>query len=273
MAICSVLGPTQFFSSPVSHTFSSSKHILNLKPSSLFFKPHSRNLSSPLSTRIMASTQTIEHVVLLKVKENTDPSNVNAMVNGLNGLSSLDPVLHLSAGPILRYRSSSFNFTHILHSRYNSKEDLNAYSQHPNHVGVAKELVFPICEDIMAVDWVAENLDGQVSPTPGSALQFTFLKLKENVGEETQLGILGVIKGIKDSFGQIHQLTCGENFSPGRAKGFSIASVAVFPGVGELEAVDSNLELENFQKEKVREFLEGVIVVDYTVPLPQSSSL
>lgn len=125
----------------------------------------------------------------------------------------------------------------------------------------------------MAVDWVAQDLQGPVKPTPGSALRVTFLKLKENLDDGVKSEILGVIKGIKDSFGQINQISCGENFSPARAKGYSIASLAVFPSVGEIDAVDSNEELLNLQKEKVRDYLESVLVVDSVVPLPQSASL
>lgn len=219
------------------------------------------------------SSQTIEHVVLFHVKDDTDPSQVNAMVNGLNGLNSLDQVVHLTAGPIARNRSSSFNFTHMLHSRYKSKQDLDDYSAHPDHMGVVKSSVLPICDDIMAVDWVAVDINGPVVPRSGSAMRFTLLKLKEGLGETEKNEILGVIGGIKDCFGPIDQLTCGENFSPARAKGFSIASVAVFPGLNELEAVDSNTEMVALQKEKVKEHLESVIVLDYVIPQPQSASL
>ena len=123
----------------------------------------------------------------------------------------------------------------------------------------------------MAADWVVEDLQGPIAPSPGSALKVTILKLKENFGEETKSEILGVIKGIKNSFGQISQFTCGENFSPGRAKGYSIASIAVFPGVSELEALDSNEELVKLHEEKVEEYLDAFVVVDYLVSLPQSS--
>lgn len=125
----------------------------------------------------------------------------------------------------------------------------------------------------MAVDWVANQTPNPVVLSPGSAVRVTFLKLKENVGEEVKNEIIGVIKGIKESFGGIEQITYGENFSPARAKGFSIASIAVFKGVKEMEEVDSNTELVNLQKEKVKDHLESVIVVDYEVPSPSSSSL
>ncbi|GKV24767.1 hypothetical protein SLEP1_g34336 [Rubroshorea leprosula] len=211
----------------------------------------------------------IEHVVLFKVKEDTEPSKVNAMLNGLNALVSLDQVLHLTAGPILRVRSSLSNFTHVLHSRYKSKEDLGAYGSHPDHQRVVKENVLPICEDVMAVDWVADHDPNPLVPPPGSAVKVSFLKLKENVADEAKGEVLGVIKGIKEGVSGIQQITCGENFSE-RAKGFSIASIAVFPGVPDMEAAESNEEFVSIQKEKVREYLDGVIVVDYVIPSSSS---
>ncbi|KAE8667081.1 putative apyrase 7-like isoform X1 [Hibiscus syriacus] len=88
------------------------------------------------------------------------------MLNNLNGLVSLDPVLHLTVGPVIRIKSPISNFTHMLHSRYKSKEDLNAHSVHPDHQRVVKEHVVPICDDIMAVDWVADNEPTPLSPPP-----------------------------------------------------------------------------------------------------------
>ncbi|KAM7258730.1 hypothetical protein ACFE04_014471 [Oxalis oulophora] len=204
-------------------------------------------------------TQTIEHIVLFKTKPN---SNTTQMLTSLNGLISLDQVTHIAAAPLIRTGS---DFTHMLHSRYTSKEDLAAYSSHPSHVSVVKDSVLPNCDDIMAVDWV-----GDVPPkgiVPGSAIRVTFLKLKEGLGEEVKDKVLEVIRSIKDCFGgKISELSYGENFSPARAKGFSIAALAVFPGASEMEAVDANGEVTNLLKEKVRDYLDGVIVCDYVVP-------
>lgn len=218
----------------------------------------------------MSSFQTVEHIVLFKVKDDADPSKVNAMVSGLSALVSLDQVRHLMVGPLLRNRSSALTFTHMLHSRYDTKDDLNAYSAHPSHLSVVRGSVLPICDDIMAVDWVAHDLEGDLSPPPGSAMRVSFLKLKEDLGDEIKNEVLGVIGEIKDKFGQISQLSYGENFSPARAKGFSLASLAVFNGQADLDAVDSNEDLVNHQKDKVREHLDSVVVVDYLVPSPQT---
>ncbi|XP_042495971.1 stress-response A/B barrel domain-containing protein UP3 [Macadamia integrifolia] len=241
---------------------------LQRKPSS-HFKPF---CSSSSTSPAKMSAQTIEHIVLFKVKDETEPSKINFMISGLNALNSLNQVLHLTAGSIHRNRSSAFAFTHLLHSRYRTKEDLNGYAVHPEHVKVVKESVLPICDDIMAVDWVAD-LDGSVAPQPGAAMRLTFLKLKEGSGDNEKEQVLGVIGSIKDSFPSIDQISLGENFSPARAKGFSIASLAVFPGLNELDALDSNEELVKAQKDKARDLLESVIVIDYAIPPSQTANL
>ncbi|XP_058783062.1 stress-response A/B barrel domain-containing protein UP3-like [Vicia villosa] len=102
------------------------------------------------------------------------------MVNGLSSFISLDQVLHLTLGPLLRNYSTTLTFTHMLHSRYKSKEDLEAYSAHPSHIGVFRGSVLSIIDDLMAVDWVAEDVDGgELVSNPGSAIRVTFFKLKE----------------------------------------------------------------------------------------------
>ncbi|KAJ6791550.1 Uncharacterized protein M6B38_243695 [Iris pallida] len=119
---------------------------------------------------------TVEHVVLFKVRESADSA---AMVSGLRSLASLNLTTHLSAGPILRpLRSSAaadLGFTHLLHSRYPSKDDLSLYAAHPDHVSVVKSLVLPNCDDIMAVDWVSQAPTLPPVP-PGSAVRLTFAK-------------------------------------------------------------------------------------------------
>ncbi|XP_010273929.1 PREDICTED: stress-response A/B barrel domain-containing protein UP3-like [Nelumbo nucifera] len=239
------------------------------KPSFPFKSPCFCCSSPPLPAKM----QTVEHVVLFKVKDNTEPSKVNAMISRLNGLTSLDQVLHLSAGPIYRNRSSAFSFTHLLHSRYRTKEDLSVYSAHPNHLSVVEDSVLPICEDIMAIDWVADDLHGPLVPRSGAAMRVTFLKLKEGLGNGVKGEVLRVLGGIRNSFASIDQISFGENFSLARAKGFSIASLAIFPGLTELHALDSNVEAVKAQKEKVKDSLESVIVVDYVFPPPKAANL
>ncbi|KAL8102642.1 hypothetical protein AgCh_027239 [Apium graveolens] len=209
-------------------------------------------------------SQIIEHVVLFKVKPDTDESKITTMINGLNGLSSLDQVVHISAGAVHRIESSCLAFTHMLHGRYSSKDDLNAYNVHPAHVSVVTEAVKPIVEDVMAVDWIVDELDGQVALAAGSAMRVKVLKVKEGLREKVSDELLEMIGGLKDKFPVISQISFGKNFSPERAKGFLIASLAVVPGVRELDELDVDLEELNSQKE-VRDTVEGVLILDYVI--------
>ncbi|CAA6659331.1 unnamed protein product [Spirodela intermedia] len=228
----------------------------------------------------MAAITAVEHVVLFKVRDGTDTAKISAMISNLRSLVSLDGVLLLSAAHVLRHRSSaasSFGFTHLLHSRYRTKEELAAYSAHPAHISVVREFVLPICEDIMALDWIAEFESDSVALPPGSAARVTLMKLIESAGEAEKGVVLESLHGAKRLLGgAVEQLSYGENFSPARAKGFSVGSIAVFPGVEELDEVDEKgVDLMEAQKEKVRPLLESLIVLDFLVPppLPATSGL
>ncbi|XP_030970153.1 stress-response A/B barrel domain-containing protein UP3-like [Quercus lobata] len=226
-----------------------------------------------------SESEAIEHIVLFKVKDEAEPSKVKAWLDALNALSSLDQVAQLTAAPLIQTTTTSssatsLNFTHILHSRYNSKQDLKAYTIHPRHDSAVKDHGLPIVEDIMAFDWVAPDLHLAVTPKPkpGSAIRVSFFKLKEEE-EGKKSEILGVLKETKDGLllGQqkkISELSYGENFSPERSRGYSLAYLAVFPGHTELE--DSNEELGKL-KHKFKDFVESEVVVDFLIPSSSSS--
>ncbi|CAI9782685.1 unnamed protein product [Fraxinus pennsylvanica] len=203
-----------------------------------------------------------EHIVLFKIKSDAQTSAVDAMVSNLNGMISLDPVLYLSASPLVRIRSlSSLTFTHMLHARYGSMPDLDCYEDHPVHLSVIDNYVTPVVDDKMGVDWISD-LTGSIKVPPGSAIRVTLLKLKKGLGESVKNEVLGVLEGIRRKFPSIEQFTLGENFSQEKGRNFSICSLAVFKGMSELEAVNWESEMA-----KVKEFLDDEMVLDYVVPL------
>lgn len=231
-----------------------------------------------MASQSQSESKAIEHIVLFKVKDEAEPSKVKAWLDALNGLSSLDQVAQLTAAPLIQTTTTtsssatSLNFTHILHSRYNSKQDLKAYTIHPRHDSAVKDHGLHIVEDIMAFDWVAPDLRLPVTPKPkpGSAVRVSFFKLKEEEEEEDvkKSEILGVLKETKDGLllgqqKQISEMSYGENFSPERSRGYSLAYLAVFPGPTELE--DSNEELGKL-KHKFKDFVESEVVVDFLIP-------
>ncbi|KAG2317302.1 hypothetical protein Bca52824_020424 [Brassica carinata] len=262
------------FSSPLSLAFSpTTKHSL---PISVSLSPPHDALSPPSQCHPppLLLPQIIEHIVLFKVKPETDSTKIASMMNGLNGLASLTQVIHISAAPLHRVRSSSIPFTHVLHSRYLSKDDLNLYAAHPDHVRVVKESVLPICDDVMAVDWVADRVPGTLASPPGSAAKLTFLKLKEDLADNggVKSEIVDVIKGLRRSSRGSGRSPWGELLS-GESEGFLDRVDCVFEGLGELEAVDGETELVSVEKEKVREYVDSTIVVEFVVPSDLVSGL
>lgn len=207
-------------------------------------------------------------MVLFKVKEDATQSEIDSMVERINSLVTLEKPqpLHLTMGPILvsSIRSSSLsplNFTHILHIRFRSKEDLHAFAVHPTHVAAIKANA-PLVVDIMALDWVSEVQADQLVLPPGSALRVAFFKLKEGLGEQVKDEVLKGISGIRHE--KVVQFTFGENFSVGRDKGFSFASAAVFAGLSELQEADSDEEFGNYyMTDKIKENLDTVLLLDY----------
>ncbi|XP_062187572.1 stress-response A/B barrel domain-containing protein UP3-like [Phragmites australis] len=212
----------------------------------------------------------IEHIVLIKVRPEAAASGADAaMVSSLQALSTLVPGLaYIHAGPVLRLRSpaaEALGPTHLLHSRYATKQDLASYAVHPAHVAAVQGHVLPSALDATAVDWVnAAPLPSPVSP--GAAVRLTLAKVKEGVEvgklvEEvgTATKAAGEARGAKVSF--------GENFSPARAKGYQFGMVAVFNSVEELDAVEGDGKVEE-AKAAVRPLLDEVMVLDFVVGPP-----
>ncbi|KAG6503550.1 stress-response A/B barrel domain-containing protein UP3-like [Zingiber officinale] len=240
--------------------------------SSLFFSSLHRYHSPAQSFSSAARSTAVEHVVLFKFLDFADQSKIDAVMSGVRSLVSLDVVAHVTAGPVLHRRSAAAGFTHMLHGRYRSKDDLAAYSAHPAHVAVVKELGLPILEDILAVDWVA-NIDGPMVPPPGSAMRLTLAKAKE--GAESELKeMLAKAKASASAPPVGTQVSFGENFSLARAKGYGMGLLAVFPGIEELDAMDAREKnTVDSVEEKVKPLLESSIVLDFVVPPPSTGDL
>ncbi|XP_020592147.1 stress-response A/B barrel domain-containing protein UP3-like [Phalaenopsis equestris] len=219
-------------------------------------------ISFSSSNTTMPLIPIVDHIVLFKVRDSTDPSKIETMITNLRSLISLDLATFLTAGPILRSRSAAaedFGFTHLLYSRYRTKADLAAYSGHPSHLTVVKENVFPICDDIMAVDWAAE-VDVDVAPSPGSLVRLTLAKPQEGIaGVEVVRSIDGVRAFVPDSV----RVSYGENISPERAKGYEVGFISVFSGEDEADAIEGKEEVEK-QKEKLR---ASLLLIIWFLPL------
>ncbi|XP_074573553.1 stress-response A/B barrel domain-containing protein UP3-like [Curcuma longa] len=242
--------------------------------SSLFPSSLHRYPSAAQSFSSAARSTAVEHVVLFKFRDFADQFKIDAVMSGVRSLMSLDVVAHITAGPVLSHRSAAAGFTHLLHGRYRSKDDLAAYSAHPAHVAVVEELGRPILEDILAVDWVAD-LDGPMAPPPGSAMRLTLAKPKEGAESELKEMLAKAKASALASAPTVGtQVSFGENFSPVRAKGYGVGLLAVFPSLEELDAMDAREKNRvDSLEEKFKPLLESSIVLDFVVPPPSTDDL
>lgn len=225
----------------------------------------------------MAPVPTVEHLVLFRARDGVDPAAADAWLSGLCSLASLGVVAHLAAANALRCRRFPPGlppFTHVLHCRFRTEADLAAYAVHPAHLAVVRELGLLVCDDLLAVDWVAGIDPGEVAVKGGSAARVTLARLREGAGDVEKGEVVAALGGIARLRPEVEQVSCGENFSPGRAKGFTVGSIWVVRGLEELELLDvTGREVVGAEEEKVNQLMESVIVVDFVVPtIPEVSS-
>lgn len=106
----------------------------------------------------------VEHVVLLRVKEEASLKEIDDFENATRSLTKIPGVESVTVG---RTFAESWmddrrgGYTHALRVYLKSKEDLLVYQDHPFHVDVKKKFIIPIVDSkssgaippILAIDW------------------------------------------------------------------------------------------------------------------------
>ncbi len=81
----------------------------------------------------------IDHLVFLAVREDASPEDVEDLISSLRGLKDTVPgVVDLAVGENFSERSGGY--THGLFVRFESREDLQGYMKHPDHLAVVEKL-------------------------------------------------------------------------------------------------------------------------------------
>lgn len=216
--------------------------------------------SAYLDNNDMKPTRVVEHIVLLKVKEGASAEQQDAMVSGLRSLKCLQTVTELNAGKVVH--ASSEAYTHALHCRYMSKEDLASYANDPYHLDVISKCIVPIVEDRLALDWEADVAEPVLQGASYGAVRIVTMKPKQGVGSAELSSIMDVMREHKSRFPFIRQVSVGKNFSPARAKEYEWAYLAVFPSPDELAELTKSREHGDLLA-KVATSMEKINVVDY----------
>lgn len=211
--------------------------------------------------------QTVEHIVLFKMKEGTDEAT---MVDAMNSLKCLPGVLYLSSGFVHGIHCSPHDFNIFLHSRHATKDDLDRYMGHRLKYAFTMTYTEPYYHDYMIIDFVHDH-DGPLDhPKLGNALRCTFLKMKDGYGENEKKKVLQVIgealEGSTDqqTFGESYE---GSTYRPAH-KGYDFGTLAVFPSVKELASLGSPQEFSKKMQIKLQDMVDEsvtVFVVDYEI--------
>jgi len=93
----------------------------------------------------------IIHIALFKFKSEVSKEEINTSMNEVRALKDKIPqIIEISAGE--NFSKHSKGFTHAIVVKFNSKVDINAYREHPDHKPVADKLDL-IEEDSIGIDF------------------------------------------------------------------------------------------------------------------------
>jgi hypothetical protein len=81
----------------------------------------------------------IDHLVFIAVREDASPEDVEDLISSIRGLKDSVPgVVDLTVGENFSERSGGY--THGLFVRFETREDLKRYMEHPDHLAVVEKL-------------------------------------------------------------------------------------------------------------------------------------
>jgi hypothetical protein len=81
----------------------------------------------------------IDHLVFLVAREDASPEDIEDLISSIRGLNDTVPgVVDLTVGENFSERSGGY--THGIFVRFESREDLQGYMKHPDHLAVVEKL-------------------------------------------------------------------------------------------------------------------------------------
>lgn len=91
-------------------------------------------------------------MVWFKFKENATPEHIKDVGNALVALKGVIPeIKEISFGTNFTTRTPH---SHALLVKFDTKDALQAYADHPEHLNVIKTFIAPIKDDIIAMDYI-----------------------------------------------------------------------------------------------------------------------
>ena len=97
----------------------------------------------------------IVHIVMFKFKDENKEANIQKAKEMLNALESkIEELLSIEVG--INFDTAERAFDLSIYTKFNSKEDLNSYAVHPEHLKVV-EFIKSVVTESKVVDYILDD--------------------------------------------------------------------------------------------------------------------
>ncbi|KFK31120.1 hypothetical protein AALP_AA6G070500 [Arabis alpina] len=222
------------------------------------------------SSTSMKTRKVVEHVCLLKAKENLSEEQEKDMLDYLyTSQYQMSGIVAISVGCIGDRNEE--DYTHGLYMRFQRKQDLEKFYKNPFFLKVLNEHVTPFCHGMINVDYESE-VEDDILPIFRKGEEYNYgeefvvlVTFAKNASEKN-------IKDAMDSFAKltsslpslIVQSTQGSNFN-NSTKEFTHAAVARFRSFDAMEIFVKGREYKDMWRSQFEPFIEKAVALHFSV--------
>jgi len=186
----------------------------------------------------------VEHLVLLKVKDGSPDSKLTDLVNGLKTISKLPGILEYNFNRVVRQEHS--DFTHVLQTRFVSRQALDDYDSHPDHVHLVHHLLLPAVDNFLVFDFEDSSAEGGKGAKKAGATHIVLMKPKEGVETLAVEKALERLRAQGEEAGTlpVRDVRIGAGINPKLAQGYTWGLVSLHASEADLEAFLKDPEVQ-----------------------------
>ncbi|XP_061989029.1 uncharacterized protein LOC133707472 isoform X3 [Rosa rugosa] len=207
----------------------------------------------------------IEHICLLKSKEDLSDEEEKDMLDYLYTTQyQMRGIVAISLGRIGNQNPNKYSYAFYL--RFQRKEDLVKFYQHPFYLGVLKDHVSPYCHELLNVDYESE-VEDDILPIFRKGEEFNFgvefvllISFVDNASdhvEDALVSLEGLLMGFQSL---IVQSTQGVNFNPS-SKEYTHGVVIRFRSFDAFEIFFGSSEYKDLWKSKFEKITQKTLSV------------
>ncbi|PON86442.1 Transcription regulator AsnC-type [Trema orientale] len=229
----------------------------------------SASVEESSSSIVEKKRKVVEHVCLLKAKEDLSQEKENNMLDYLYTTQyQMGGILSISLGRVSNQNDD--NYTHAVYMRFQRKEDLVKFYEKPFYLGVLKEHVLPYCHGLLNLDYESE-VEDDILPIFRKGEEFNYgvefvllISFMDNIigrVEDALACLQSLIMGFPSL---VVQSTHGQNFNL-RNKEYTHAAVIRFRSLEAFQIFESSSEYKKIWKTKFEPITRKTLSVYYLV--------